>query len=140
MFVTYLSNQNCEERYWPFVFRFETIVAGVVTEVAKRIVAFTDEQAQLFFQNAFAAALDDNSNVLPPGWWSRVESPPYLWFQKYLERELPFMIAESRRLADESLPETERIGENQTSHVFDQSKIRHCAHVSPSFRDFLRQC
>lgn len=138
MFLKYLSDQDCEERYWPFVFRFETIVAGVVSEVAKRIDSLTNEQARAFFENVFAATLDERSNVAPPGWWSLVEPPPYRWFQEYLNRELPFMISEAKRQSCELKETLAETGKDNSFDVFDRSKIHRCSHASPSFRDFLR--
>ncbi len=139
MFLKYLSDQDCEERYWPFVFRFETIVAGAVAEAAKRIDSLSTEQASAFFENVFAAVLDEKSNIAPSGWWSCSESPPYRWFRKYLDRELPFMLAESRRLSLESRKSTDETRKENPLDAFDQSKIHHCAHASSSFRDFLRR-
>ncbi|MBQ2556339.1 MAG: hypothetical protein II561_07280, partial [Thermoguttaceae bacterium] len=42
MFLLYLSDRNYESRYLAFILRLETIVAGVVTEMAKRIETLTD--------------------------------------------------------------------------------------------------
>ena len=139
MFLKYLSDQECEERYWSFVFRFETIVAGVVVEVAKRIDSLSTEQALTFFENVFAAALDEKSGIASSTWWSLVEPPTYQWFREYLDRELPFMLAESRRLSFESKKTSDETKKENPLEAFDRSKIHRCAHASPSFRDFLRR-
>ena len=88
MFLKYLSDHDVEERYWPFIFRFETLAAGVVWEASGKIGSMTDEQAREFFSSVYAGALDENSGLTPPGWWSKVEPPPYGWFCEYIEREL----------------------------------------------------
>lgn len=137
MFLKYLSDQECDKRYWPFVFRFETLVSGVVMEASRRIDGCDDEQAKNFFFNVFASALDENSGVTPPGWWLKIEPPPYQWYREYIEREAPYMVREARRLAQERLTDPQKLDEESKQDFFDREKIHHCAHVSDVFRDFL---
>lgn len=139
MFLKYLSDHDVEERYWPFIFRFETLAAGVVWEASGKIGSMTDEQAREFFSSVYAGALDENSGLTPPGWWSKVEPPPYGWFCEYIERELPFMIKEARRLVEERKNATQTDEERKNTDSFDRVKVRRCAHSSPVFRSFLGQ-
>ena len=130
MFLTYLSGYDYEERYWAFVFRFETLVGGVVAEAGKRIGSYTDEQASEFFREAFARLLNVNSGITPPGWWQNVDAPPFPWYERYMERELPYMICEARRRAATSDSELQE-------DCFDRGKARQLAHESASFQKFL---
>ena len=130
MFLTYLSGYDYEERYWAFVFRFETLVGGVVAEASKRIESFTDEQASEFFYEAFARLLNVNYGITPPGWWQNVDAPSYTWFERYMEREAPYMIREARRRAATSDSEL-------LDDCFDRKKARQLAHESASFQKFL---
>ena len=130
MFLTYLSGYDYEERYWAFVFRFETLVGGVVAEASKRIGSYTDEQALEFFFEAFARLLNVNSGITPPGWWQDVDAPSYMWFERYMEREAPYMIREARRRAEVSDSELQ-------DDCFDRKKARQLAHKNASFQKFL---
>ncbi len=129
MFLKYLSDYNYEERYWSFVFRFETLVGGIVVEAGKRVGDYTDEQASEFFREAFARVLDVDSGITPPDFWRNVEAPSLEWFSRYLNRELPYIIREARRLAADP--------NSQSGDSFDRSKAKRLAHESDSFRDFL---
>lgn len=131
MFLKYLPDRDYEERFWPFLLRFETLAAGVVREASRRLGSATDADARAFFEAAFARCLDVGAGVVPLDYWARVELPSVAWYRAYLDAELPEMIAEARRLASSE--------ESQTADAdpVDRAKIRRLAHQSAIFQTFL---
>lgn len=132
MFLLYLSDRNYESRYLAFILRLETIVAGVVTEMAKRIETLTDREAADSFADALAHALDVNSGVVPKGWWDNMTVPSIDWYQSYLSNELPLMIREARRIAA-----SKENGAESKTDPFDRLKIMRLAHEDAAFQQFL---
>ena len=128
MFLKYLPDRDYEERFWPFLLRFETLAAGVVREASRRLGSATDADARAFFEAAFARCLDVGAGVVPLDYWARVELPSVAWYRAYLDAELPEMIAEARRLATEETADADPV---------DRAKIRRLAHESAIFQTFL---
>ncbi|MBR5242987.1 MAG: hypothetical protein IKW13_02015, partial [Thermoguttaceae bacterium] len=122
------SDRDYEERFWPFLLRFETLIAGVVREASRRLGSATDADARAFFEAAFARCLDVGAGVVPLDYWARVELPSVAWYRAYLDAELPEMIAEARRLATEEIVDADPV---------DRVKIRRLAHQSATFQTFL---
>ena len=141
MFLKYLSDSDYEERFWPFLLRFETLAAGVVREASRRLGSATDADARAFFEAAFARCLDVGAGVVPADYWARVELPSVAWYRRYLDAETPKMIAEARRLAvEETAKSTQSANpEAQTADAdpVDRAKIRRLAHQSATFQTFL---
>ena len=142
MFLKYLSDRDYEERFWPFLLRFETLAAGVVREASRRLGSATDADARAFFEAAFARCLDVGAGVVPADYWARVALPSVAWYRAYLDGELPKMIAEARRLAAEEAAKSTQSGnlEAQTANdadPVDRAKIRRLAHQSATFQTFL---
>ena len=129
MFLKYLSDRDYEERFWPFLLRFETLIAGVVREASRRLDSATDADARAFFEAAFARCLDVGAGVVPVDYWARVELPSVAWYRRYLDAETPRMIAEARRLASSE--------EAADADPVDRAKIRRLAHQSATFQTFL---
>ena len=130
MFLKYLSGYEYEERYWRFLFRFETVVSGVVKEASKRDDLADADKSSAFFRAVFAKLLDVDSGLIPPNWWENVDVPPILWFERYLVREIPTMTREARRIKEQGADASE-------DDPFDREKIRRLAHRSLTFRKFL---
>ncbi len=101
MFLKYLSDYAYEERYWRFLFRFETVVSGVVKEASKRDDLADDDKSSAFFRAVFAKLLDVDSRLIPPNWWENVDVPSILWFERYLVREIPTMTSEAQRIKEQ---------------------------------------
>jgi len=141
MFLKYLSDRDYEERFWPFLLRFETLAAGVVREASRRLGSATDADARAFFEAAFARCLDVGAGVVPVDYWARVELPSVAWYRRYLDAETPKMIAEARRLAAEEAAKSSQSAnpEAQTADAdpVDRAKIRRLAHQSATFQTFL---
>lgn len=123
MFLRFLSNYDYEDEFSYFIFRMETLLAAFVVEASKHIDHLTDEQAKNYFENCFAQCFDQNNETLNNFW-----TPPFPsieWFWNYFDRELPFMIREAKRLAQEKqIPQTPD---------FDKKKVREYARLNPTF-------
>ncbi|MBQ5790472.1 MAG: hypothetical protein IIW01_09295, partial [Thermoguttaceae bacterium] len=65
MFLKYLPDRDYEERFWPFLLRFETLAAGVVREASRRLGSATNADARAFFEAAFARCLDVGAGLVP---------------------------------------------------------------------------
>lgn len=134
MFLKYLSDRDYEERFWPFLLRFETLAAGVVREASRRLGSATDADVRAFLEAAFARCLDVGAGVVPADYWARVETPSVAWYRRYLDAETPSMIAEARRLASEGSANS---APTDDADPVDRAKIRRLAHQSATFQTFL---
>lgn len=135
MFLKYLSEHEVEEKYWPFVFRLETVISGVVKASSGRLAAGTPEERLTFLFDALGATLDRRGSPLPEGWWPD-PVPPIEWFDDYIHREFDAITAEAARrsLAEKNGGKSASAEEDDP---FDRVKVRECAHRSDSFRAFL---
>lgn len=133
MFLNYLSDRDYEEKYWSFIFRFETLIQGITFEIAKRANLLNDEQIADCFTTAFSRIFDVSSGCVPPDWWDGLEAPSMDWFLQYSAVELPYMVKETKRLA--SLKQLD--SELSEGSQIDKEKVKRYAHISKPFQDFL---
>lgn len=143
MFLRYLSDHDYEEEFWPFVFRLETVLAGIVREGGAKIAGMTPDDAYMFLFDSLGSALDPQNGLLPSGWWPE-PIPPIEWFDDYLRRETDFILAEAERAAAIAAKkggngaETDSDAPPETADsVFDKRKVRECAHRNDAFRRFI---
>ena len=163
MFLRYPSDHDYEEKFWPFVFRLETVLAGIVQEGAPRIADLDDEAGYMFLFNALGNCLNTQNGLLPPNWWP-TPAPSIEWFDDYLKREWEPIRKEARRIVSERQKESNDSGPSSPDipspdsvtnpHKvdsgndpegraplpeipFDRWKIREYAHRSAPFRNFI---
>ena len=132
MFLRYLSDTEYEERFWPFVFRLESVLAGIVQGSARRIVSLSPDERYDFLFDALGACLNTQNGTRPEGWWPE-PTPSIEWFDGYLRHEYDFIVHEALRLAP--LSDAER--REQAESAFDKKKVRERAHLSEAFKKFL---
>lgn len=132
MFLKCLDAAECEERFWPFVFRLETVLYGVVSGAAERLAGMEPDERILFLYDSLGASMDRRDKAIPENWWPE-PAPSLEWFDDYLRKSLDALGAEAVRLA--ALDPAAR--QTQAQSAFDKKKVRECAHLNEAFRKFL---
>lgn len=132
MFLKCLPASDCEEKYWPFAFRLETVLYGVVSCAAERLSAMTPDERILFLYDALGACMDRRDKAIPGDWWPE-PAPSLEWFDEYLRGALDALGAEAVRLAELSPDERSQ----EADEAFDKKKVRDCAHLNETFRKFI---
>lgn len=115
MFLKCLPDSDCEERYWPFVWRMETVLYGIVTEAAETLSVMSADERIVFLFDSLGASMDRRDKAIPPGWWPE-PAPSLEWFDGYLHGALDSLGAEAVRLA--ALPKEER--HEEADDAFDK--------------------
>ena len=156
MFLRSLSDHDYEEEYWPFVFRLETVLAGILKEGGERLAEMNPDDAYMFLFDSLGNALDPQNGLLPPNWWPE-PIPSIEWFDDYLRREVDFIVAEAKKRAAAKSPSaadgkdsdggTDKSSDDAASDfekavdtaakIFDKRKVRDYAHRSETFRRFI---
>lgn len=132
MFLKCLLATECEERFWPFVFRLETVLYGVVAGASERLSTMTPDERIVFLFDALGASMDRRDKAIPEHWWPE-PAPSLEWFYDYLRASLDALGAEAVRLA--ALDPDVR--QKEAQNAFDKKKVRECAHRNEAFRKFL---
>lgn len=133
MFLTYLSNFDYEEPYWAFVLRFETLAHGVIVAASPQSPGISDSDIYSYLRDLFTKTLDKGSGVVPSDWWNNIEIPSADWLERYLNRELPFMVKQLKRLSDK----TDAHNSKPNDQYFYREKIKRLAHGSLEFQRYL---
>ena len=135
MFLKYLSDREFDEEYWPFIFRLETVLSGIVKEAAERLSSGTPEESIALLFDALGAALDRRHSPLPEGWWPE-PIPSMEWFDDYLHDEFDAIRTEAKRLSEVTKAK-ESAANGEREDPFDRRRIHDCAHRSERFRAFI---
>ncbi len=137
MFLTYLSNFEYEEKYWPFIFRFETLIQGVVVEAARSISTKPDPEIAQYLIQVFSQVLDPKNKLVPPDWWKDLTLPDSIWTRQFFDREIPLIVRQIRQIAKEHNTSTSSNKSATNDEFIDRNKIKERAHQSAVFRTYL---
>lgn len=137
MFLTYLSNFEYEEKYWPFIFRFETLIQGVVVEATRSISTKPDPEIAQYLIQVFSQVLDPKNKLVPTDWWKDLTLPDSIWTRQFFDREIPLIVRQIRQIAKEHNTSTSSNKSATNDEFIDRNKIKERAHQSTVFRTYL---